>query len=267
MNDAQRIRELECQVEQLTQIIGEGYKMAQLGRLAAGVVHEINTPIGSLFSNSDVIAKSLDYVLAEMKSGNPLPPKVLKTLEVIASLNQVDRIACERIASVIRSLKTYSRVDDSEARKVDLHPIIEDSIKLIWTDCKRRIQFVKEFGPLPEVECFPHLLSQVLVNLLANASQAIEGEGVITVRTAVDGDMAHIAVSDSGRGIRPEDQARIFSPGFSTKPIGVGTGLGLSIARKIVEETHRGRISFTSAPGAGTTFDVRVPLVRRKEGT
>ncbi len=115
-------------------------------------------------------------------------------------------------------------------------------------------------GELPEVECHPHLLSQVFLNLLVNAGQAIEGEGKITVRTRLEGASVHVAIADTGRGMTAEQRQKVFSAGFTTNPLGVGTGLGLPISRQIIQEVHGGSIEFESQPGVGTTFHIRIPV-------
>ena len=119
-----------------------------------------------------------------------------------------------------------------------------------------------DFADLPEVECYPHMLNQVFLNLLINAGQAIEGEGKIGVRTRVEGDRVHVSISDTGRGMTPEEQAKAFHAGYTTKPVGVGTGFGLSISRQIVEEKHGGTLDFESEPGVGTTFHIRIPIAQ-----
>lgn len=264
----QQQAQLRAELDEAHRRVAELYKMASLGRLLAGVVHEINTPISSIFSNNDVILRSLEklrnLLCDEAAEGSPPSAKAMEVLETIQSLSLVDKIACERISSVIRSLKTFSRVDEADLRKVDLHELLRDTLKLSGCEYRARVKVETDFGDLPEVECYPHLLNQVFINLLINAGQAIEGEGKVTVRTRLDGDHVHIAISDTGRGIKPEDRPKIFTPGFTTKPLGVGTGLGLSISQKIVVETHGGSIDFESEVGAGTTFHVRIPVRQRE---
>jgi two-component system NtrC family sensor kinase len=246
--------------------LAESHKMASLGRLVAGIVHEINTPIGSILSNNEVILRSLDglkNLLQTSRSNSaPAPEKAMDILETLSSLAAVDKLACERISAVIRSLKTFARVDEGDRRKVDLHEILRNTLKLSGCVFRRRITVETDFGELPEVECFPHLMNQVFLNLLVNAAQAIEGEGKVTVKTRHEGACAHVAISDTGKGIRPEDRARIFARGFSTKAVGEGTGLGLTITREIIVDTHRGSIDFDSEPGVGTTFHVRIPITQ-----
>jgi two-component system, NtrC family, sensor kinase len=243
----------------------EVHQFAAIGRLLAGIVHEINTPIGSIFSNNEVTLRSLemlDGLLAENT-----PESLEKARRVVAScqsLAAVDRIACERIRSVIRGLKTISRVDGGEPRKVDLNEHLRDTLKLTQAEFRKRVAVETDFGELPEVECYPQMLNQVFLNLLVNAGQAIEGEGRIGVRTRVEDGGVHITISDTGRGMTPVQQAKAFEAGYTTKPVGEGTGMGLAISREIIEEKHGGSIAFESAPGAGTTFHIRIPLVQRR---
>jgi signal transduction histidine kinase len=231
-------------------------------------VHEIKTPIGSIFSNNEVIIRSLDRIkalLAEaQRDGSPAPQKALDMIDIIAGLAAVDKIACERISDIIRSLKTFARVNVSELMRADINHLLRNTIKLVNTVFKDRIQIRTEMAELPEVECYPGLLSQVFLNLIVNAGQAIEGDGVITVRTALEANAVHIAIQDTGRGIPAEIQPKIFTAGFTTKAFGEGTGLGLNISREIVEDTHGGRISFETEPGKGTTFDVRIPIEQKQ---
>lgn len=244
--------------------LSELYRMASVGRLTAKVVHEINTPIGSIRSNNEVLGRWLDTLgkmLAEsLAKGTPPPAKAVDILDTLKSLAAVDKLACDRISSVIRGLKTFVRVNEGQLGRIDLNDLLRDTLKLAGCEYRRRISLVEDYGDVPEVECFPQLMSQVFLNLLVNAGQAIENEGTVTVKTSVEEGCAHIAISDTGKGISPEHRARIFSPGFTTKPVGEGTGLGLAITREIVVDTHLGTIDFESVPGQGTTFHVRIPI-------
>jgi signal transduction histidine kinase len=245
--------------------LAEAHKMASLGRLAAGIVHEINTPIGSILSNNETIRRSLDNLKAQLiaasDKGEAPSPKALAILETLGSLTEIDKIACERIYAVIRSLKTFARVNESDLRVVNIHEILLNTLKLSGCVFRRRVTVITDFGQdVPEVECYPGLLNQVFLNLVVNASQAIPGEGTVTVRTRAENGLVHIAISDTGTGIPPEVRQKIFAAGFTTKPIGEGTGLGLSISREIVEDTHGGKISFETEVGAGTTFHVLIPV-------
>jgi signal transduction histidine kinase len=239
--------------------------MASLGRLSAGIVHEINTPIGSINSNNETIRRSLDSLRNSLSNsvekGEPPSQKVLAMLDTLVSLTEIDKLACDRIYAVIRSLKTFARVNEGDIREVNLHEILSNTIKLSGCVYRRRIAVVTEFAEdVPNIECYPGLLNQVFLNLIVNAAQAIPGEGTITVRTRREGEFVHISVGDTGTGIPVEVQPKIFSAGFTTKPMGEGTGLGLSITREIVEDTHGGKISFETEVGVGTTFHVLLPI-------
>ena len=256
---------LRAQVDSLTAQLTEEHKMASIGRLLASIVHEINSPIGSILSNNQVIIRSLEVIQQAVVSGEHAGlEKARRAVETCLSLAGVDKIACERISEVVRGLKTFARVDSSELRKVNVNEQLQNTLKLTHGEFHRRIVVETDFGELPPVECHQHLLNQVFLNILVNAGQAIEGEGTITVRTRRENGWAHISISDTGHGIKPEDRSKIFAGGFTTKAVGVGTGLGLSISKKIIEETHGGSLDFDSEPGVGTTFHVRIPLEQRK---
>ena len=261
MSDDQNL-ELKIAKDQLL----EAHQMASVGRLLAGIVHEINSPIGSIFSNNEVTRRSLEK-LQELLA-DPQPPALERArviIETCQGLAAVDKIACERIASVIRGLKTFARVDSSELRKADLNENLRNTLKLTQAEFRRRITVETDFGELPELECYSQLLNQVFLNILINAAQAIEGEGRITVRTRQEDDHVHVSIADTGRGMSREQQQRVFSSGFTTKPVGEGTGLGLAISREIIEEKHGGTLTFESTPGVGTIFHIRIPICHPQE--
>src|SRR3954453_10248869 len=200
---------VEQELDLVRRKLAEAHKMASLGRLAAGIVHEINTPVGSILSNNETIRRSLESIRkllgTAVEQGQPPTPRTLAVLDTLASLTDIDKIACERILAIIRGLKTFARVNESDLQKVNIHEVLLNTIKLTNCVFRRRITIVTEFDDdLPQVECYPGLLNQVFLNLVVNASQAITGEGTITIRTSKEGDTAHIAVSDTGSGIPPE---------------------------------------------------------------
>jgi two-component system NtrC family sensor kinase len=252
LSSAERLqRELE-----LTRVkLAEARKMASLGQLLAVLVHEINTPLGALASNNEVERRLLDG-LKMLDAGSPEAAGVVETLNGLAA---VDKIACERLVAVVRSVRDFSSAAQGDRGSAQVNDLIDNALKLAAWIYRKRITVEKDYGDLPAIECYPQPLSQAFLNLLVNAGQAIDGQGTVTVRTSAEGDCVHIAISDTGRGIRPEDRPRIFTSGFSTKPSGEGTGLGLAITRDIVVEGHGGAIDFESRPGAGATFHVRVP--------
>jgi signal transduction histidine kinase len=254
-------RNRELQRAQLQLIQSE--KMASLGELAAGVAHELNTPMGAIKSNTDVTYRAHEKVHGFMEtacnSKTAESKKLRELMFQLESLNQVTRGACERVITIVNNLRSFARLDEAEWKVADLHQGVEDTLTLIHHRLQDRIEVIKKYGDLPAVACYPKKMNQVFMVLLMNATQAIDGRGEITVETLRDNEQAVIRVSDTGRGIRPDIMKRIFDPGFTTKGVGVGTGLGLSICHQIVEE-HRGRIDAVSTPGEGSTFTVRIPL-------
>jgi len=250
------------EIARLREQLREMYKHVAISRLSAGIIHEINSPIASIFSNIEVLEKSLDVVARQLEGTENRKTKQI--LETMRSLIQVDRLACERISGVIRSLKIHARIEEEGFRETNFNDLLDDSIRLVDAEYKRRVRIAREYAELPPIECSPQLMSQVFLNILVNAAQAIEGEGTITVRTAMDGESVHLAIADTGHGMSEDCKKKIFSAGFTTKPVGIGTGLGLTISRKIVEDRHRGSIDFESEVGRGTTFHIRIPAKQNR---
>jgi two-component system, NtrC family, sensor kinase len=166
-----------------------------------------------------------------------------------------------RVRRIVQDLRDFSRSADSEWQEVDLHAGLESTLNVVGNEIKDKAEVLREYGRLPLVECLPFQINQVFLNLLVNAAQAIAQRGVITLRTACEGDWVSIAVTDTGCGMTPEIREHVFDPFFTTRPVGKGTGLGLSVAYGIVEK-HGGRIDVASEPGQGSTFTVRLPVSR-----
>ena len=269
--------ELEREVEQRTRALRESQarlvqqeKMAALGKLVAGIAHEMNTPIGTINSNADTLSRSLHSVRETIEA--PEAPEsvrenrrlrqVLALLEDIAKIN---KLACERIVSIVGSLRNFARLDEAELQIADLHEGLDSTLTLVHHELKNRITVIKDYGDVPPVRCHPNQINQVFMNLLVNASQAIEEKGEVRIRTFVEDGMAKVSVSDSGVGIPPENLPRIFDPGFTTKGVGVGTGLGLSICFKIAQD-HGGSISVESEVAQGSTFTLALPIDKGSDG-
>ena len=263
--------ELEAEVAARTRDLRESQaqlvqqeKMAALGRLVTGVAHEMNTPIGTITSNADILGRSLgklrgiltDEACPEAVRDNRALTLVLKVLDDISRING---LACERIVTIVGSLRNFARLDEADFKTADLHEGLDSTLTLVHHELKRRAELVKDYGDIPPIRCHPNQINQVFMNLLVNASQAIEGHGEITIRTRREDDIVSVQISDTGVGIPPENLANIFDPGFTTKGVGVGTGLGLSICFKIVQD-HRGTIEVRSEVGRGSTFTVRLPI-------
>ena len=234
-------------------------KMASLGNLVAGVAHEINTPVGAVNCNADVMRRALE------KLGGSLDAEVLQNSDVARALGALDNAgrvnqdACDRIVKIVRGLRNFARLDEAERKRVDIHDGLESTLILLHHELKNPIEVVREYGDLPEIECFPSKLNQVFMNLLVNAIHAIEDAGTITLKTEMVKGLVHITFADTGRGIEPEILPKIFDPGFTTKGVGVGSGLGLAICYQIVHEDHGGEIRVESTPQEGTAFIITLP--------
>jgi signal transduction histidine kinase len=249
-------------------------KMASVGQLVAGVAHELNNPIGFVYSNVSTLEDFVRRLRAMLDAyrGLPLPEaeraraaeqwetlKIDYALRYLDSMIQGIREGAERARKIVRDLRVFARSDDDVWQPVDLHEELESSLTLLNHLIKDRVAVHRKFGTLPSVECVRSQIDQVFLNLLANAAQAISGSGEITVETRQENGSAVISITDTGHGIPPDVIGRVFDPFFTTKPVGEGTGLGLSISYEIVKK-HRGEILAASTPGQGATFTVRIPV-------
>jgi signal transduction histidine kinase len=238
--------------------------MASLGTLAAGIAHELNSPIGAIHSNADIERRAVRLIRGFLRDPSVVAklgpqPRLERTLRIFDDISQITVEAAERVSKIVQSLKSFARLDQPELECVDLHEGLESTLTLMDHLIKDRVQVVKHYGELPKVRCYSSQINQVFANVLRNAVEAIDGAGIVTITTSADEATAVIRVEDTGIGIKPEHLDRIFDPGFTTKGVGVGTGLGLSIAYRIIEN-HQGSIQVESEPGRGTTFTVRLPI-------
>jgi two-component system NtrC family sensor kinase len=280
----EELKELNARLSDAQDKLMQSEKLASIGQLAAGVAHEINNPIGYIFSNFGTLEKYLAdlfemlgaYEEAETAlAGTPAAARLhalrerieldyLK--EDIPTLMAESKEGISRVRKIVQDLKDFSRVDArQEWEWVDLHQGIDSTLNIVNNEIKYKADVVKQYGQLPDIECLPSELNQVFMNLLVNAAHAITAErGTITIRTGCAGNEVWAEVSDDGCGIARENLTRIFDPFFTTKPVGKGTGLGLSLSYGIVKK-HDGRIEVRSEPRGGTTFRVTLPL-RRAQG-
>ena len=265
----ERTQELERANRELretqAQLVQSG-KMASLGMLAAGIAHEINTPIGAIHSSADTESRAVGIirdVIESLSSTEKLHeyPQLDRAFRVMEETNKVTQKATGRVVKIVRSLTSFARLDQPELDSVDLHHGINNSLTLLQHLLDDRIEVVKHYGSLPEVQCYANQINQVFMNLLTNAAQAIDGKGTIRITTYQEGGRAVVEVADTGRGIAPEHLKRVFDPGFTTKGVGVGTGLGLSISYRIIED-HHGSLDIETEPGKGTKFTLRLPMHR-----
>jgi len=252
-------------------------KMASIGQLAAGVAHEINNPIGFVSGNlralnkyidkftefidfqSEIIEKfKLKEVLDEMNSKKK-KLKIDYIKEDICDLIKESLDGTERVSKIVQNLKTFSRIDEASYKEADINECIESTVNIVWNELKYKAEVKKNYGTIPKIKCYPQELNQVFMNLLVNASHAIEHFGEIIIKTWHDRENIFISVSDTGSGISEEIKNRIFEPFFTTKDVGKGTGLGLSITYDIIKK-HNGEITVESETGKGSTFTVKIPV-------
>ena len=243
-------------------------KMASLGQLVAGVAHELNNPIGFIFSNMVHLRDYSERLINLVKVAENSPKKLAAKKEEAEFDYIVDDMpklikSCEdgarRTRDIVLGLRNFSRLGEAKQKEVDIHEGIENTLKLLSGELKSRIKVIKKFGKLPKVKCFPSQLNQVFMNILTNGAQAIEGSGEITISTTSRKDMVDISIRDTGRGMPEEVVSKIFDPFFTTKSLGKGTGLGMSITYGIIE-THQGKISVQSEVGKGTEFTISLPV-------
>jgi signal transduction histidine kinase len=251
-------------------------KMASIGQLAAGVAHEINNPIGFVNSNIGTLGKYMTnlfdviaaYEAAEARVGGNTCPEVSQIKnkvdfsylrEDIPNLLKESQEGLTRVKRIVQDLKDFSHVDESNWQQANIEQGIDSTLNVVANEIKYKATVVKEYSGLPDIECMPSQLNQVIMNMLVNAAQAIEKNGVITIRTGSKGDEVWVEIEDTGKGIPPDHINRIFDPFFTTKKIGEGTGLGLALSYGIVQK-HNGHIEVKSEVGKGTTFRVCLPV-------
>jgi signal transduction histidine kinase len=273
-------------------------KLSSLGELIAGIAHEINNPIGCIYSNIEPLQDYISEIVESLKlyqQEYPRPPRKIAeilensdfefALEDLKKIVNSLKVGAERIKNLSVSLRTFSRSDSSAKVSADLHQGIDSTLiilqhrlkpKRICTGTKEyyrpQISVLKQYSNLPEIDCYPGQMNQVFMNLLANAIDALD-ESVtpekstdfmpqIRITTEIDAERnAVIRIADNGIGIPEWVRSRLFEPLFTTKPIGQGTGLGLSIARQIVVDKHGGTLNVESKLDRGSEFIIKIPMV------
>ncbi|NKB71891.1 MAG: HAMP domain-containing protein [Candidatus Latescibacteria bacterium] len=235
-------------------------KMAALGDLVAGITHEVNSPLGAVHSATDVSGRCLDKIDRVLATASAsIGEQVQRPMQVLRTNINVTRQAENRLATLMKSLKNFARLDEAEFQAVDLHEGIDSSLTLLESELKGRVEVVRQYGRLPLLLCYPGQLNQAFINILRNASQAIDQEGIITVRTDVLSGRVQVQIIDTGRGIPPDQLERIFEVGFSAGGSRVKMASGLSTVYNIVQR-HGGEVSVESQLGQGTTVTVQLPL-------
>ena len=217
--------------------------MASLGQLVAGVAHEINTPVASIKSNNEIATKLISKLPEDQA-------------ELLKEINNIDKEAIARINRLVISLRKFVRLDEAELQEADINKEIDLTLDLIRHETKNRITIIKNYGEIPPIKCYPNMLNQVFMNILVNATHAIENKGSITIDTDFTNNELIVKIKDDGCGIKEPE--KIFFAGYTTKGVGVGTGLGLAISQKIIEK-HEGKISVNSTLGIGSEFIITIP--------
>ena len=246
----------------------ESEKMASLGQLTAGLAHEINNPINYVAGNIGPIRRDLGELkefLISLNNNHHEQSPVVETQNFELLFDELDSLlegvneGADRVKTLMNDLNTFSLPEGAKKVYCDVNDSLKSTINLVRHHLKDRIRLELDFGELPDILCNPQQLSQVFLNILNNAIQAIAHEGVITVKTKRKDGHVVIELSDTGHGISKEHINKIFDPFFTTKEVGEGTGLGLSISYRIIEE-HKGKIEVYSAPGKGARFRIFLPL-------
>jgi len=265
-------------LEEVQNHLMQSEKMASIGLLAAGVAHEINNPIGYVYSNLGTLEKYAQDALGllalyEQAEDSISDAQVCESLkkakkkldiaflkEDLSALIAESRNGITRVKDIVQNLKDFSHVDAAEVWHFsDLHRGMESTLNIVNNEIKYKADLVREYGVIPEVECISSQINQVFMNILVNAAHAIDQHGTITIRTGQEDDNIWVEIIDTGKGIAPEHLSKIFDPFFTTKPVGKGTGLGLSLSYGIIQK-HHGRIEVTSEVGKGTRFRVWLPI-------
>ena len=284
LNDTTEIRSMTEELQRKSRELSEAQraiyqqeKLASIGQLAAGVAHEINNPMGFISSNLSTLGKYIDKLNlfetaiigivesggnAEMAANIAELRKKMKIDFVLGDVNgllEESRDGAERVRRIVQDLKSFSHVDETECKPSSINDCLSSTLNMARNEIKYVAAVEIEFDPdLPLLTCHPQQLNQVFMNLLVNAAHAIEGHGVIRIKTFREGEDIVIQISDTGKGIAPEHLNRVFEPFFTTKEVGKGTGLGLSISYDIIKK-HGGTIGVESRIGGGSTFTIRLP--------
>ncbi len=279
----QKLKETLQELQQTQAKLIQTEKMSSLGQMVAGVAHEINNPLNFIYGNISHAREYFEDLLAIILVYQQSYPEATSEIRAAAEEFDLDfvledlpkvlasmKMGADRIDNIVRSLRNFSRLDEAEFKRADLHQGLDSTLLILQHRLKekargREIAIVKEYGHLPLVECYPGLLNQAFMNILANAIDALEESApdaspTISIRTRLEDELAVIEIGDSGPGIAERVSDRIFDPFFTTKPVGKGTGLGLSVSYQIIVDKHNGQVECISHLGQGTEFVISIPV-------
>jgi len=289
---AQKLEESLKELQQTQAQLIQAEKMSSLGQLVAGIAHEINNPVNFIYGNLKYIndytkdllklvhlyQKYYDHPEAEIRNH-------IKAIELDFILEDLPKIAhsmqvgTERITEIVLSLRNFSRLDEAESKKVDIHQGIDSTLLILQNRLKEKvdhykIEVVKNYGNIPLLECYPGSLNQVFMNIISNAIDALDSfnsertiaeiqanpSKIIITTEVLETNYVAIRIIDNGSGMPEAVKERVFDPFFTTKPVGKGTGLGLSISYQIIVDKHKGNMKCVSEPSKGTEFCIELPL-------
>ena len=243
------------QLKQAQARLIQSEKMAALGKLVAGLAHEINTPVGVIISNTDVVNRGLSRIAARYDEDHELR----KSLDAIQETQTVSEEAGRRLGTIVESLRSFTRLDEADFQLADVREGIESTLSLLEPQWGDRIRVVRQLEEVPHIEGYPTELNQALMTILVNAGEAIASEGTVTVSTSSVDQHVRIRASDTGRGMPQDQLSRLFDIGFSRSGTRVRLNVGLANVQAVINK-HRGEIHVESEVGRGTTFDIRLPV-------
>jgi two-component system NtrC family sensor kinase len=239
-------------------------KMAGLGQLVAGIAHEINNPLAFVINNIFIVQEGLDKLASR---GTGLPPEDSSRVSKLQARITDAYSGATRVKDLVSKLRTFSRLDEGTVKTINIHESIESVLLFLRHKMEGRIEVERNYGDVEMLTCLAGELNQVLMNIVANAIDAIDaadGQGRITIVTEQQNGHFVIRVRDTGKGIPEGIRNRIFEPFFTTKPIGQGTGLGLAISYGIMK-AHQGSMEFSTKTGEGTEFTLKIPVPMASE--
>jgi two-component system, NtrC family, sensor kinase len=263
----------------------ESEKMIILGQLTAGIAHEINNPINFINSGIEGLKLAFHQLIELFEQYEQITPdNVRQKLKQIVNykrnmnypllLSDIDELTKDvktgiyRTVEIIKGLRTFTRLDESDLKYIDIHNNIDSTLVILRNKYINRIEIIKDYGIIPEIECYPGKINQVFLNILVNAVQSIKENGKIYISTRQinkeELQYAIISIRDTGTGMDEGTKKRIFEPFYTTKDAGEGTGLGLSISKSIIEN-HQGTIEVESEFGKGSEFKIYLPVVFQKK--